>query len=214
MDGAASRTAVSTASRASSSASWNAIWKPRLSRGSVSDSASERAAGSNRRSAPASGRTVTLQPVRAAQPLGQRVVHLVRRRGEFRGDRLGRRLQRREMVGALVEEVPRLLVRQQDAPAGGQRDAARILPRHAPGAIEREHRARGVRRGRRPARRPRPRAPARRPAAGRRRPPARPLPAAAPRVPESVARSTRSVSASLISRLAVTARCSCSIRLR
>ena len=49
------------------------------------------------------------------------------------------------MVGAVVEEVPRLLVGQQDPAAGGQRDAAGILPRDAPGAIQRQHRARRVR---------------------------------------------------------------------
>ena len=45
-DGAASVNTASTASRASSSASWNAMWKPLLSRGNVSDRARLRAAGS------------------------------------------------------------------------------------------------------------------------------------------------------------------------
>ena len=45
-------------------------------------------------------------------------------------------------LAALVEGVPRLLVRQQDAPAGRERDAAGLLARYPPGAIEREHRAR------------------------------------------------------------------------
>ena len=45
-DGAITPSSASTASRASSSMSWNAMWKPRLSRGSCSDRVSERAAGS------------------------------------------------------------------------------------------------------------------------------------------------------------------------
>ena len=86
--------------------------------------------------------------VHAAQPFGDGVVHLGRRRRRAvrSGDRFGGFLQRRKMVGAVVEEVARLLVRQHDAAAGRQRDAAGILARHAPGAIQRQDRAGGVRR--------------------------------------------------------------------
>ncbi len=66
------------------------------------------------------------------QPLGHGVVHLRRRRAQVRADRLRRRLQNRKMVAALMEGVARLLGGQQQAPAGGQGDAARVLARHPP----------------------------------------------------------------------------------
>ena len=51
------------------------------------------------------------------------------------------------MVAAVVEQVARLFVGQQHAAAGRQGDAAGVLARHAPGAIQRQHRACRVRRG-------------------------------------------------------------------
>jgi hypothetical protein len=51
------------------------------------------------------------------------------------------------MVGPVIEEVARLLVRQQDPPARRQGDAAGILARHPPGAVAGEHGAGGLRRG-------------------------------------------------------------------
>jgi hypothetical protein len=62
VEGSAPAMAASTASRASSSISVKAIWKPRDSRGSASDRCSVRAAASWRRSAPSSGPTVTARP--------------------------------------------------------------------------------------------------------------------------------------------------------
>ena len=160
---------------------------PRLSRGSDSDSTSSAC-----RRIVAAQRAVQLlhrhaQAMLSAQPLGDGVVHLGRASPPRScGERLGRLFQRGEMVGAVVEKVARLLVRQQDAPAGRQRDAAGILARDAPGAVQRQHRARGVRAAGRPAPRlPRPARP-RRPAAGRRRPRAGRPRAGAPAVPDSV----------------------------
>ena len=43
------------------------------------------------------------------------------------------------MIRTVVEKIPHLLVRQQDAASGRQRDAVRILPRHPPGAVQRQH---------------------------------------------------------------------------
>src|SRR5579883_3324249 len=48
------------------------------------------------------------------------------------------------MIGMLVEKIARLLVRQEDAAAGGQRDAPGILARHTQGTVERQNRARGI----------------------------------------------------------------------
>jgi len=58
---------------------------------------------------------------------------------------LGRLLQRREMIGAFVECVPRLLGGEQQAPPRGEGDAAGILARHPPGPIQRQYGARRVR---------------------------------------------------------------------
>jgi hypothetical protein len=76
-----------------------------------------------------------------AQPLGDGVVRLGRRRAEFGGDRLGGLLKRGKMVRPGIEQIARLLIRQQDAAAGRQRDAGGVLARHAPGAVQRQHRA-------------------------------------------------------------------------
>jgi hypothetical protein len=60
----------------------------------------------------------------ASQPLGDREVQLRRPGADLAPDRLRRGFQLGEMVGAVVEEVAHLLRRQQDARAGGKRDAA------------------------------------------------------------------------------------------
>ena len=107
-----------------------------------------REAGSNRRQYPFGGLDPHRDAVSVAQPLGDGVIHLVRAgRPEFRGERLGGILEQGEVVAAVVEEVVRLLVRQQHAPAGRQRDSTRILARDPPSAIHRQHRAGGVRAG-------------------------------------------------------------------
>ncbi len=85
------------------------------------------------------------QSMRPPQAFGDGVVHLRRRGAHLGGDRLGRRFERWEVVAAIVEQVACLLVGQQHAAPGGQGDAAGILARHAPGAIQRQHRVRGIR---------------------------------------------------------------------
>jgi hypothetical protein len=81
-----------------------------------------------------------------AQALGDRVVHLGGCCAKLAAKRLGGFLEQGEMVGVFGEDVARLLLRQQQPAAGGQRDTARVLARHAPGAIQRQHR--GTRAGR------------------------------------------------------------------
>ena len=81
-----------------------------------------------------------------AQALGDGVVGFGRQHGaERRGDGLGGAFQFGEVVGPIGEQVPHLLCRQQNAPARRQGDTAAVLPRHAPGAIERQHGPGGVR---------------------------------------------------------------------
>jgi hypothetical protein len=50
-----------------------------------------------------------------AQPFGDRVVHLGRGGAAGGGDPVGSLFERWEMVGAVVEEIARLLIGQQDA---------------------------------------------------------------------------------------------------
>ena len=50
-----------------------------------------------------------------------------------------------EMVGTVAEDIAHFLGGQQDAPPGRQRDAAGILARHPPGAVQRQHRPGGGR---------------------------------------------------------------------
>ena len=206
---------ASTASRASSSASWNAIWKPRLSRGSVSDSASaarrrvvaaQRAVqrlhaspsahacgAAARRSRGSSRRARRRAPRRSPRPPPPASGKwLARSSKKSRASSFGSRMRRPE--GSAMPPASSRATRQ----ARYSASTARAAFGRAAGEL----------------RRPPPPAPHRRPAADRRTPRAGRPRAAAPRVPDSAARSTRSVSASLISSEAVTARWSCSIRFR
>jgi hypothetical protein len=70
--------------------------------------------------------------VPVAQPLGHGPAALAGGAGADRQDRL---FQRRKTVRPVVEEVARLLVRQQNPPARRQGDPAVILARDAPGAL-------------------------------------------------------------------------------
>ena len=128
------------------------MWKPRLSRGSVSDRRQPARRGDRSGAArpPAAAPSPSARGVRRRRSaIG--VVHLRRQRRPARPTAPRPRLPARENGCRGRRTVARLLVRQQHAPPGRQRDAAGILARHAPGAIQRQHRARGVRRWRRRA---------------------------------------------------------------
>ena len=176
---------------------------------------SRRASGRSGASAPSSGCTLTARPWRAAQALGQGVVHLGRAAPQFGADAPRRRFPAAGKWLAWSWKKSR-------ASSFGsrmRRPEGKAMPlessrAHAPGAVEREDGARGVRAaaGQRSASGFRHRLG--RPAAGRRTPRAAPTSSWRSCAPESAARSTRSISASLISSEAVTLRWSCSIRFR
>ena len=75
------------------------------------------------------------QAVGVPQPLGERVAARARRTAKSRNDGLRRVLKLREMICVAVEEVARLLIRQQYAPAGRQLDGTGVLACDAPGAV-------------------------------------------------------------------------------
>jgi len=81
-------------------------------------------------------------PVGLFQPLGDSVAESGACGGPLGGDPFGQRLEQRKVVGVLLEEVARLLGGQDHATAAGQGDAARVLLRHPPGAVECQHRPR------------------------------------------------------------------------
>ena len=85
------------------------------------------------------------EAVGLAQPFGNGMVHLGRGGAAGGGDPVGGLFERREMVGAVVEEVARLFIGQQDAPPRREGDASGVLAGDPPGAIKREHRARRFR---------------------------------------------------------------------
>ena len=92
---------------------------------------------------PVQGAHLHAQAVAPAQALGDGMVHLRGRRRDLGADPLGRRFQDGEVVRAVLEEVPRLLVRQQHPAARGQGDARGVLPRDAQRAVQGEHAPRG-----------------------------------------------------------------------
>ena len=176
------------------------MWKPRLSRGSVSDSVQPPAGRVVAAQRAGQGGDRHRQPVLLPQPLGDGVVHLGRR-----GDAISAAIAS-AAASSSAKWLPRSSKKSRASSFGSrtrrpgrQRDAAGVLARHAPGAIQRQHRARRIRRAAGQRRRPPPPAPASRPSSGSAKTSRRPLSSCLLARPDSAARSTRSVSPSLIS---------------